>query len=72
MCREDLQQLKYVTLCVKEALRLHCPVPFIQRELTKDMTFNGVKVPDGVTIDISIYSMHHNTSVWNDPMVGVK
>ena len=33
--REDLPKMKYITMCIKEGMRLHCPVPFIERELTK-------------------------------------
>ncbi len=58
-------------MCVKEALRLHSPVPIIQRELTKDMTFDGVTVPPGCHVDVSIYCVHHNPTVWNDPMVSL-
>jgi cytochrome P450 len=68
-CREDLNQLKYTTMVVKEALRLHCPVPMIQRELTKDMTISGVTLPPGCHVDIAIYNLHHNPLVWTDPMV---
>ena len=67
--REDLAQLKYLTLCIKEAIRLHSPVPFISRQLTKEMTINGVTLPVGSNIDLSIYCLHLNPEIWQNPMV---
>jgi hypothetical protein len=67
--RDDIPKLKYMTMCIKESMRLHCPVPFIERELTKEMTIDGVTLPKGSVIDIQIYNLHHNPTVWEEPMV---
>ncbi|KAJ8312284.1 hypothetical protein KUTeg_009657 [Tegillarca granosa] len=48
---EDLPKLTYLTMCIKEGLRLHVPVPFIQRELTKDTEFDGYTVPKGILVN---------------------
>lgn len=64
--REDLGQLKYVTMCVREAMRLHGPVPIIQRELTKPFNLDGVLLPPGCTVEVPIYSVHHNPQVWGE------
>ena len=57
-------------MCIKEALRLHAPVPLIQRETTKDMYIDGHFVPAHTQIDINIYQILHNPQVWDEPMVG--
>ena len=43
----------------------------VQRELTKDMNVNGVTLRPGCHIDLSIYCIHHNPTVWKDPMVSL-
>lgn len=63
---DDLSSLPYLTMCIKEALRLHSPVPFIQRQLTKDTEIDGNIAPAGTVISIVIYNIHHNPTVWED------
>jgi cytochrome P450 len=65
--RDDLPKLTYLTMCLKEALRLHTPVPFIERQTTQDMTIEGYFLPAGALIDIHLYVLHHNPEVWDDP-----
>jgi len=67
--REDLPKLKYLTMCIKESMRCHCPVPFIERELTNDLVIDGITLPKGSVVDIQIYNLHHNPVVWDEPMV---
>jgi cytochrome P450 len=64
----DLGELSYLTMCIKEALRLHCPVPFIERETTKALTIDGVTLPARSLVDIQIYRLHHNAAVWPDSL----
>ena len=67
--RDDLSGLKYLSMCIKESLRLHSPVPFVERQTTKDMDINGHFLPAGTVVDIELYVLHHNPAVWDDPMV---
>ncbi|KAK2169193.1 hypothetical protein LSH36_12g34012 [Paralvinella palmiformis] len=64
---EDLAHLKYITLCIKESLRLHTPVPFIERQTTSDMEIKGHFLPAGTIVDIQLYLLHHNPNVWDNP-----
>jgi len=64
---DDLPQLKYLTMCLKESLRLHTPVPLIERETTKDMTIEGYFIPSGTLIDVHLFILHHNPQVWDSP-----
>ncbi|XP_068948862.1 cytochrome P450 4A6-like [Petaurus breviceps papuanus] len=67
---ENLSQMPYTTMCIKESLRLYPPVPNISRELSKPITFpDGRSLPAGASVTISIYALHHNPSVWPEPEV---
>lgn len=46
---------------------MHTPVPFIERQTTQDMTLEGFTLPAGSLIDIHLYILHHNSTVWDNP-----
>ncbi|XP_062847468.1 cytochrome P450 4A6 [Trichomycterus rosablanca] len=67
---EDLGKIPYTTMCIKESIRMYPPVPGIGRRMTKPVTFfDGRTVPAGCLIGISIYGIHHNPTVWENPDV---
>lgn len=64
--RKDLGKFDYLTQCIKEVLRLHSPVFFIQRLVTTDIQLEGYKIPAGSHIALDIFNLHHNPSVWGE------
>ncbi|XP_029942080.1 cytochrome P450 4F3 [Salarias fasciatus] len=65
---EDLSNLPFTTMCIRESLRLHCPVQAVTRRYTQDVTLPGSRtVPQGVICLVSIYGTHHNPTVWTNP-----
>ncbi|XP_062966831.1 cytochrome P450 4F2-like [Cynocephalus volans] len=67
---DDLAELPFLTMCIKESLRLHPSVPAISRRCTQDVELpDGRIIPKGVTCSISIFGTHHNPAVWPDPEV---
>ncbi|XP_073909954.1 leukotriene-B4 omega-hydroxylase 3 isoform X2 [Castor canadensis] len=67
---DDLAQLPFLTMCIKESLRLHPPVTVIARCCTQDVVLSdGRVIPKGVICLISIFGIHHNPAVWQDPEV---
>ncbi|XP_035688857.1 cytochrome P450 4F2-like isoform X3 [Branchiostoma floridae] len=63
---EDLSNLKYLTLCIKEAMRLHCPVPIIGRQISAPIEVEGKVLEVGTITDVNIWNIHHNPTVWGD------
>nr|XP_023408049.1 cytochrome P450 4F1-like isoform X2 [Loxodonta africana] len=67
---DDLAQMPFLTMCIKESLRLHPPVTVISRCCTQDVVLpDGRVIPKGNICVISIFGIHHNPSVWPEPEV---
>ncbi|XP_003813618.1 cytochrome P450 4F2 [Pan paniscus] len=67
---DDLAHLPFLTMCMKESLRLHPPVPVISRHVTQDIVLpDGRVIPKGIICLISVFGTHHNPAVWPDPEV---
>ncbi|XP_078593023.1 leukotriene-B4 omega-hydroxylase 3-like [Branchiostoma floridae x Branchiostoma japonicum] len=65
---EDLPLMKYITLCVKESLRLYPAVPEILRDVETPLTFSdGRTVPQGSQVYISLRLLHRNPHIWEKP-----
>lgn len=66
--------LSYLDLSMKESMRLYSPVPVLARETGHDIAIGkddenkkpGTWLPAKTAILISIWSMHHNRSLWGD------
>lgn len=63
---EDLPQLKYLECCIKETMRRHPSVPFIRRQINEEVTIHGHSIPVGTTVQLQIYSAHHNREHFPD------
>ncbi|KAM8735542.1 cytochrome P450 4T8 [Acanthopagrus schlegelii] len=70
MAWEDLSKIPYTTMCIKESLRLYPPVPGMNRKITKPITFcDGRTLPAGSFVGTSVYGVHRNAAVWENPNV---
>ncbi|XP_044740113.1 cytochrome P450 4C1-like [Chrysoperla carnea] len=65
---EDLSKLKYMEMVIKESMRLYAPVPLISRQLTDDIKFGDWLIPQGVSCVVSIFSLHRDGKIWNNPL----
>ncbi|WOH00857.1 hypothetical protein DCAR_0520233 [Daucus carota subsp. sativus] len=63
---DDIKNLKYLTRCINESMRLypHPPV-LIRRAEVADELPGSYKVNPGQDIMISVYNIHHSSKVWD-------
>ncbi|XP_038078422.1 cholesterol 24-hydroxylase-like [Patiria miniata] len=64
---EDLSNLKYTQAVLKEGLRVHPPVSSVPRQLTKDVVYNGIKVPAGSPVAVSMINMARQEEYFEKP-----
>nr|APW83735.1 cytochrome P450 carotenoid hydroxylase 97C [Dunaliella salina]APW83739.1 cytochrome P450 carotenoid hydroxylase 97C [Dunaliella salina] len=65
---DDFRELRYVTRCVCESMRLYPHPPVLLRRATMpDVLPGGYEVPAGQDVMISVYNIHHSKAVWDDP-----
>ncbi|XP_019625419.1 PREDICTED: cytochrome P450 4F4-like [Branchiostoma belcheri] len=70
MTWEDMSQLPFTTMCIKESLRLRPPVPGVSRTLTQNLVLpDGRKISPGFQAFAGIMATHQNPLVWEDPEV---
>uniref|UniRef100_A0A1I7ZPR0 Cytochrome P450 n=1 Tax=Steinernema glaseri TaxID=37863 RepID=A0A1I7ZPR0_9BILA len=65
---EDLTKMKYLEMCIKEAMRLFPPVPNFSRVATEDFECDGYLIPKGATVIISAIIIHRNPKIYKDPL----
>ena len=64
-----LSNLKFLRACVDETLRLTPPkAASIPREVGKGgITIDGVHVPEGMSVGVSLYSLHRDPEIYPEP-----
>ncbi|XP_051828016.1 cytochrome P450 4F3-like [Antechinus flavipes] len=67
---DDLSQMPFLSMCIKESLRLYPPVVTVIRCCTKDIQLpDGHIIPKGISCLVNIFGIHHNPTVWTNPEV---
>lgn len=66
----DLGSLKYLRACVDEAMRLTPPKPAsAPRETDQSgLVVDGILVPWGTNVGVSIYALHRDPEIFKDPL----
>eukprot|EP01080_Neovahlkampfia_damariscottae_P006486 gene6486-10494_t len=65
---ENVKNLTLLHYCMKEALRMGSPAPFLARFSEKDQDLIGYGIPANTTCFINVIAMHHNPRYWENPM----
>ncbi|MEM7372924.1 MAG: cytochrome P450 [Bacteroidota bacterium] len=64
---KELRKHSLMGLAINETLRLYPPLILIPRKATKDMVFDGYKIPKGAYINLLIQHHHRKADVWDNP-----
>merc|ERR1719359_2702710 len=70
-CKDDanIEDLSYVTGCVREALRLYSPVTLVQRQADEDTVLEGYKIPKGTLAGVCAAAVHTDEAQFSDAAV---
>ncbi|MFI5974664.1 cytochrome P450 [Streptomyces sp. NPDC051452] len=63
----DLRALDYTRRVIQEALRLYPPVWALGRKCVRDTELGGHRIPAGTEVLYSIYAVHHDPKVYDNP-----
>ncbi|MCL8016627.1 cytochrome P450 [Streptomyces sp. AS02] len=64
---EDMEELPYLTMVLKEAMRLYPSAPVIGRRSVADAEVDGVLIPAGADLLVSPWVTQRHPAYWPDP-----
>jgi cytochrome P450 len=64
---EELGRLGFLRQLVDETMRLYPPVPMMLRTAADDDIVCGHRIPQGATVIVAPWVIHHHRRLWSDP-----
>ncbi|KAM3201064.1 cytochrome 71D7 [Capsicum annuum] len=63
----DVEELKYLKLVIKETLRLHPPLPLlVPRECREETDLNGYIIPEKTKVMVNVWAIGRDPKYWDD------
>ena len=63
----ELEKLQYLKMVVKEALRLHPPIPLLPRETMSHFKLNGYDINPKTRIHVNAWAIGRDPDCWKNP-----
>jgi cytochrome P450 len=65
---DELKQMDYLNMVIKESTRCMSAAPAAQRRATKSFTLsNGVEIPEGRAVTLHMWGLFHNPKYFPEP-----
>ncbi|GFO06598.1 cytochrome p450 [Plakobranchus ocellatus] len=64
---DNVQNLKYIDMCIKESNRLLPLGPYVERRCSQDTTVLGRRIPAGMNIRVPIAGIHRDPNLYPNP-----
>ncbi|GJQ82469.1 hypothetical protein Trydic_g14460 [Trypoxylus dichotomus] len=64
---QDLQNMRYLEMVIKETLRVYTTIPFFGRTVELDTVINGIVIPKGTLINPLPFATHLSELSYKDP-----
>jgi cytochrome P450 len=65
---EQQKEFEYMTMVIKEALRLYPSVLLLPARITsEEVRFKDLVLPKGTQIDVAITAVHYSPKYWENP-----
>ena len=64
---QSITALIYLKAVIQEALRLHPPFWFENRNVSQVIELGGKEIPEGTMVAFSRYSLHRHSDFWTEP-----
>ncbi|KAK9501328.1 hypothetical protein O3M35_012064 [Rhynocoris fuscipes] len=65
---EAINSMSYLDMVMSESLRLYPPLARLERQVTKSVDLNGLKLDCGTKVVIPISGLHHDPQYYPDPL----
>lgn len=62
-----MSEIEYLNMVIQETMRMSSIVGRIKRVCNNSTDINGIRIPKGSFVSLSIYSLHSDPNIWQDP-----